>query len=144
MGIIASMIVHTAGKLPGAQYLAKWEWGSKAFHGLATTTILGTGTALGYYNYGHTYGNGTAALYGIASTYPITAVPLALIESGKILGDSIYNKQQSKRSVSFAKSRINDRFGTINMMRQYSGQQLRRDHSSARRILGNEAVYLHR
>jgi hypothetical protein len=131
-------------KLPGGRHLAKWEWGAQSFKSLITATSLGIGTTLGYYQYAHRYGTGTAAMYGVAAAYPITGIPLTIMETTKHLGNIVYQRQQAKRKSSFVKSQIDDRFGTISMMRQYSGQQMRRDHSSAQRVLGNEAVYLHR
>lgn len=144
MSLVLRMAVNGLGKLPGVRHMAKWGWAGKGFKGLTTAASLGVGTAFGYYNYAHDYGTGTAALYGIASAYPITGIPLMALEGGKALGDMAYHLQQAKRRSSFVKNQISDRFGTITAMRQYSGQQMRRDHSSAQRVLGNEAVYLHR
>lgn len=144
MSLLLRAAVHGLSKLPGGRHLAKWGWAKKGFTGLATAGSIAMGTTFGYYSYGHQYGTGTAALYGLASAFPITSIPLTILETGKRAGDALYQSQQAKRRSSFVKNQIDDRFGTISMMRQYSGQQMRRDHSSAQRVLGNEAVMLHR
>jgi hypothetical protein len=144
MSILIKSAFNGIGQLPGVRHLTKALGIKEGFKGLGVAASIGVGTVFGYYSYGHTYGTGTAALYGIASAYPITGIPLLILQGGKTIGDLTYNLQKNKQRSSFAKNQINDKFGTINAMRQYSGQKLRRDHSSVQRVLGNEAAYLHR
>ena len=150
MSIVAHAVVHGAGHsahagLHNLHNIRGVGWLSKGFSGLISAGTLGMGFAMGYSSYGHDYGMGVAGLYAIASHFPITAIPLGIIEMCVVpFGNMAYERQQYNRKSSFVKSGIDDRFGTINAMRQYSIQQLSRDHTSKQRVLGNEAFYLHR
>ena len=144
MSLILRATIGGFKQLPGIKHLPSRPWGEQALNGLVAAASLTAGTAVGYYSYAHRYGTGTAAMYGAISMHPATGIPLVTIETGRRFLDKHYKQQQVKRQSSFVKNQMNDRFGTISMMRQYSGQQMRRDHSSAQRVLGNEAVYLHR
>jgi hypothetical protein len=144
MGIMMMMVSHASAIIPGAKHVQKWKWGAQALGGLSKGVGFGLAGLYGYYNYGHKYGTGVTAIYAAASLHPVTNLAVSAIEGVKILGDMAYKKQQSKIKSSFAKNTINDKFGTIQAMRQFSGQQIRRDHTAVQRVLGNEAFYLHR
>lgn len=137
--MISSIVRHGASLTGNARHFV-----GSGFGGLKRLATFGIAAGFGYYSYGQTYGTGVAALYGALGMHPLIGTAVAIAESGKALGDWARETQKAKARSSFAKSRINDKFGTINMMRQASIQQLSRDHSSRQRILGNEAFYLHR
>ena len=145
MSVIGTIIRHGASKVENVRFFG----GSlKGFGALGRIAVVGVMAYSGY-SYGHTYGHGITALYAATAMIPgpigkgIFAA-VTILESGKDLGDWMYKRQQDRKRSSFAKNRIDDKFGTINMMRQRSIQNLSRDHSSKQRVLGNEAFYLHR
>jgi hypothetical protein len=144
MGLILQAVIHGTSRLPGARHLAKWKWGAQGFKGLGAVASGAAGAHYAYYNYGHEYGHGLTAAYAVASVNPLVSIGVILAEGGKALGDMAYQHQRSKRQSSFMKSAVVDKFGTISRMRQYSIQQLSRDHTSKQRVMGNEAYYLHR
>lgn len=144
MGLISYVLTNTLSKLPGASHLGKWGWAAKGFSGLVAAGTLGASAHHAHYSFGHEYGSGTTAMYAVAGLHPITFIPMLILEGGKLIGDAAYQHQRAKRQSSFTKPPINDRFGTINRMRQYSHRQLTRDHTSKQRVLGNEASMLHR
>jgi hypothetical protein len=140
MSVVGTIIRHGASSLENRRFFGNH------LKGFGALGKLGAGAVGAYfgYSYGQTYGNGVMAMYAVASMFPVTGTAIAVLETGKDLGDWAYRRQQDKRRSSFAKNRIDDRFGTINMMRQASIQNLSRDHSSRQRVLGNEAFFLHR
>lgn len=140
MAIIGSIIRHGASKVENVRFFGQ---GAKGFSALGKLGAGAVGAYFGY-SYGQTYGNGVMAMYAVASMFPVTGTAIAVLESGKDLGNWMYHRSAERKRSSFAKNRIDDKFGTINMMRQASIQNLSRDHSSRQRVLGNEAFYLHR
>ncbi len=143
MSIIVGAIKHAVSKIPGAGHLSKVPYLTTGLKGLGTAASLTTGGVFGYYSYGHEYGAGTAGLYAVASTAINPFLFIGLEQSFHAV-NQMYKTQQSKRKSSFAKSLVDDRFGTRNRMLQHSIQKLNRDISSSGRVLNNEAFYLHR
>lgn len=144
MGVISLLVQHGASKLPGIRHVSRWKWAAGGASAVLTGATIAAGAHHAHYSFGHEYGSGTTAAYALAGVYPITAIPLIIMEGGKAVGDAAYKHQRAKRQSSFMKSATSDKFGTINQMRQYSIQRLSRDHTSKQRVLGNEAMLLHR
>jgi len=139
---VAHGISHTGSTVGGQlEKYRMFNWLGKGFTGLSHAGYFGITAALSYYSFAHDYGTGFAAAYSVASYYPITGIPLAIMGGLYDQANDMYKTQRAKRTSSFAKAQINDTFGTINKMRQYSHQQLLQDHSSKQRVLGNEAAY---
>jgi hypothetical protein len=144
MSIIAHAAVFGLDRISDHKFVSKMPWLRGGFKGLVGAGSFALGAYKGYYSYGHQYGTGLAAMYGIAAISPHTGIPLLLLDTAKGLANDLYRTQQEKRVSSFSTGKTTDKFGTIQNMRQFSGQQMRKDHSASARVFGNEAFYLHK
>lgn len=141
------MIRHGLSRLPGIKTLGQSMPGVRnAFAGVFDIVQVGVGFGSAYYTYGHNYGTGTAAIYGVASALPWVGLGIGGIEMGKSLGDHFYMQQKNRKLNSFSNSqqKVQDNYGSLGMMRQNSIQQLSRHKIAHQRVLGNEAYYLSR
>lgn len=144
MSLIANTIVAAAGRLSDHKIIGKLPWLRSGVKGLVGVSSFGLGAGKAYYSYGNQYGSGVAAMYGLASISPYTGIPLFVLDSSRNLLNDMHKSLQQKRVSSFSSGPKSDKFGTIQKMRQFSGQQMRKDHSASARVFGNEAFYLHR
>jgi hypothetical protein len=135
-----SIIKEKASRIPVVNELAKTPILKNTFNSAVKVGGFGLGTLYAYHTYGPRYGSGTALMYGAISAHPLAGSILLAIETGKSIGDYAYNRQKKKRQSSFTAG-LSDKYGTINKMRMFSIQQLNKDHSTSRRVLGNEATF---
>ena len=88
---------------------------------------------------GREYGYGYGMLKGAAYSVPYLGQAMMLYDLGKTVGNYFYDKQQSKRKLSFT-SGFQDPYGTAATMRQRSQYNIQR----GRATLGSEAYLFHR
>lgn len=114
------------------------NWAQGGFRGLAVGSATGIGLYSEYLTTGREYGYGAATIRGLAYSLPTVGTAMLAYDIGKMIGDTAYNYQQSKRRLSFT-SGFQDPYGNAYTMRQRSQYNLQRGRAS----LGSEAYLFH-
>lgn len=113
-------------------------WGKAGFSGLKKAAFPALFMYQEAMTSGKEYGMGYGLLRGASYSIPFVGEAMMLYDVGKMAGDYMYQRQQSKRRSSFTRG-FQDPFGNSATMRQRSQYNLNRGRAS----LGSEAYLFH-
>lgn len=105
---------------------------------------FGVGVFINHHKFGHKYGEGTGFLAAaVSSTAFSVGLGVLAVEGAYMGANYMYRLQRNRGTSSWSRIKPQNS-ATMHEMRQRSIEALSRAHNTKQRVLGNEALYLHR